>query len=51
MLPKLGIPADDIFAASGAAGNKAWFDLAQATTDKFAPSPSQANFAVSKILF
>jgi hypothetical protein len=37
MLPKVGVPAANILAASGAAGNKAWC--------------SQANFAASKILF
>jgi hypothetical protein len=28
MLPKVGVPAGDIFAASGAVGNKPWFGLA-----------------------
>jgi hypothetical protein len=44
MLPKVGVPAGDIFAASGAAGNKPWFDLAQATTGNFAPPPVTSQF-------
>jgi hypothetical protein len=37
MLPRVGGPAGDIFAASGAAGNKAWLDLAPSGSAKIAP--------------